>query len=95
MENTTVGLSHLLKTLEEISKEAVNFFSNIYQSQVDNNVDINLQRFNLPKLSSQQLPLLQHPSSDSEIKEAIVLTHSDRPAGPDGFSIRFFNLSGI
>ncbi|XP_059838364.1 E3 ubiquitin-protein ligase E3D isoform X2 [Hypanus sabinus] len=80
---------------DEINKAFQDFYTSLYQSefpQDHNTMSDFLGKLNFPRLSSDDLLILDTPITDLEIKGAISSMNSGKAPGPDGYTVEFLNF---
>jgi len=74
---------------EEKEQNIFEFYSNLLGKNMDREVTVNLTELDMPSLD---LTELETPFSEQEVWKTINLLPSDKAAGPDGFTGKFYKV---
>ena len=76
----------------EIQRIIRDYYEKLYGNKIDNleEMDRFLEKFNLPRLNQEEIEIMTHPITSTDIEAVIKNLPKNKSPGPDGFTGKFY-----
>ena len=76
----------------EIQRNVRDYYEQLYDNKMDNleETDRFLEKFNLPRLNQEEIEIMNHPITSTEVEAVIKNLPKNKSPGPDGFTGEFY-----